>query len=246
MASNQRVLDILNKPLDADGRRRQPRPDPAGRALRPARRAGRGADRGRQPPRGGASPRTPQLQGRADPARRRATSKLAAARPRSRARQPVTLGVTEPFMQTLKVSRLRGPADLAAADPLPGLRVRPAGVLPAREAGGAPRHVGSAVPIHWWSRVRLLHGRPARDRVPPELQHGRVRRPDPGAAVLQVRADAPDRDGAAFPDPRWRSSPSRGSGSSPRASSRTTAATRSSSSPCSPCCCPARTRSRWR
>ena len=47
-------------------------------------------------------------------------------------------------------------------------------------------------------------------------------------------------DGAAVPDPRRRSSRSRGSGSSPPASSRTTAATRFWSSPSWRCCCPVR------
>ena len=63
----------------------------------------------------------------------RAESRPGRARsPPEEARRPVTLGVGEPFTATVARRRLRGAAARAAAAALPGLRVRPAGVLAAR------------------------------------------------------------------------------------------------------------------
>ena len=197
---NQQVLDILNRPLETtvDAGNRDP-------IIRAPATTSSGPSGRRSPPSSSAAPRRSrrtlscgaELLSAADSA-----DKLAAAAPEIRARQPVTLGVAEPFMQTLKVSMYAG---LLLALPLILFQLY-AFVLPAfspREKQVAlPAMLGGAVPVHWGSRVRLLHGRPARDRLPPELQHRRVRRPDPGPAVLQVRADAPGRDGAAVPDSR--------------------------------------------
>ena len=65
-------------------------------------------------------------------------SALKAAPKEVTGRQPVTLGLGEPFEDAHRVVLLR-PALRAAADPLPGLRVRVTGLQPPRSAGWPSR-----------------------------------------------------------------------------------------------------------
>ena len=154
----------------------------------------------------------------------------AAARAAARsARRPVTLGVGEPFMADVEGLGLRRPAALAAVDALPGVRVRPAGVLPARAPGRAPADADGAVPVHRRRRVRATSW-----SLPPAIRFLQNFNDDSfdilvqAQRLLQFVDHAAGRDGAAVPDPRRDPRPSRASGSSRRASCARTAATRSS------------------
>ena len=173
------------------------------------------------PAHAGAATRSCARRPRASPRPRAAEVTPSAGRSRS--------GVGEPFTATLTVVGLRGAAALAAAAPLPGLRVRPAGVLAPRAPGRAPADGDGPVPVHRRRRVRLLHGAAAGDRLPAELQRRQLRHPRAGARLLQVLDHAPDRDGRAASRCRSGSSRSPALGIvSTAASCARTAATRSS------------------
>ena len=107
MWQNQRVLNILNEPLTYDAEGEQHRPDPGGRALRPARRAVREAVRGGQPPRAPRSTEDAQLKSEllAQAETRRQARRRGAGAPAAPPRDPRRL---EPFLQTLKVSAYAG------------------------------------------------------------------------------------------------------------------------------------------
>ena len=173
LAEPDRVLDILNKPLTSTVQKGANDPlEQGSRWDQQRRRVDQGLERAasacRPRPRSttrSSRPRSTQLAARGD--------KLAAAVPEVKLAQAGHARRLRAVHADAEGRGLRGPADLAADHPLPDLRVRAAGVLPAREADRVPRHVGDPDPVHLWSRVRLLHGRPARDRVPPELQHRR-------------------------------------------------------------------------
>ena len=80
--------------------------------------------------------------------------------------EPITFGVTEPFTTTLTNAAYFGAPALAAGDPLPGLRVRPAGVQPDRAAGGHAAAVDGARAVHRGRRVLLLRGPPPGHGLP--------------------------------------------------------------------------------
>ena len=98
--------------------------------------------------------------------------------------QPVTLGIGEPFTQTLTIAAYFALLFALPDHPLPALRVRAAGVQP-RASGqvALAADVDGPGPVRGRGRLRLLR-RPARgDEVPAELQRGPVQRPRPGAAT---------------------------------------------------------------
>ena len=83
---------------------------------------------------------------------------------------------------------VRGAAALAAAPALPALRVRAAGLLPARARGRAAADGDGAVPVHRGRRVRVLRWScRAAVELPAELQRRQLRHPHPGARLLPVR-----------------------------------------------------------
>ena len=102
--------------------------------------------------------------------------------------------------------RLRGDPARAAAAALPGLRVRPAGLLARGAPGRAAADDDGAVPVHRRRRVRVLHGPAERDRLPPELQRRQLRHPPAGQGLLPLRDPRPGGDGPLLPgagrDPR--------------------------------------------
>ena len=125
--------------------------------------------------------------------------------------------------------RLCGPGDLAAGDPLPGLRVRPAGAdRRGRSGSWCPFLIGVPLAVRRGRRLRLLRRHPGGHQVPAQLQRQPVQHPDPGAGLLQLlHADARDHGPdlpAAGRDPRHHPARNR----HPRAALRRTAATRSS------------------
>ena len=138
--------------------------------------------------------------------------------PRNQERQPVTLGVTEPFVTTFTVA---GYAALLLS--LPFLLYQAyAFVLPAFSP--AERKVAlpvmAMVPVLFIAgvRLRLLRRPAAGRRLPAELQRRLVRHPHPGLGLLQVLG-RPDRaDRAAVPDPGRRAGASRAWASSAAAS----------------------------
>ena len=137
MWQNQRVLDILNRPLTTTQKAAAPTRSSRARATTSSSRGSpqESARSTAAPPRvdrGRAAARSELL------AQAKTADALVAAAPEIRPRRPVTLGVSEPFMQTLKVSAYAGLLLVAAADPLPALRVRPAGVLPAEKQVALP------------------------------------------------------------------------------------------------------------
>ena len=104
---NQFVLDIAQRPADRDGQGGRRRPDRAEHAPRPAGRATSARDR-----RPCCALAAPEVD---DPQLRAALTQLAASNdrvarlaPKIESRKPVTLGVTEPFMQTLKTAAYAG------------------------------------------------------------------------------------------------------------------------------------------
>ncbi len=136
---------------------------------------------------------------RASARRRRATRALQARRgrrrgdgappqavPTNRERQPVTLGVTEPFMTTFTVAAY---AALLLALPLLLFQAY-AFVLPAFTPRGAQGRAAAdadgAVPVRRRACLRLLRRAAARRRLPAELQRRRLRHPDPGAGLLPL------------------------------------------------------------
>ena len=127
----------------------------------------------------------------------------------------------------LQGRRLRGAAARVAAAALPGLRVRPAGVLAARARGRAAAAARGAVPVLRGRGLRVLPGAAAGDQLPAELQRRLLRHPAAGAGLLLVRDHGPDRDGARCSRSRSGSSRRRGSASSRRSSCARAAATRS-------------------
>ncbi len=102
----------------------------------------------------------------------------------------------------LQGRRLGGAAARVPAAALPGIRVHPAGVLPARARGRAAAAARGAVPVRRGRGVRVLHGAPAGDQLPAELQRRLLRHPAAGEGLLLVRDHGADRDGGAVPDPR--------------------------------------------
>ena len=97
--------------------------------------------------------------------------------------------------------RLRRAAAVAAAAALPGVRVRPAGVLAAGARRRDAADADGAVPVRRRRRVRLLLRAAERDQLPAELQRRQLRHPAPGAGLLQVRDHGPDADGGPVPGP---------------------------------------------
>ena len=69
----------------------------------------------------------------------RQVTQAAAAVPKNRERQPVTLGVTEPFVTTFTVAGYAALLLVAAVPPLPALRLRAAGVQPRASAAWRSR-----------------------------------------------------------------------------------------------------------
>ena len=147
---NDAILEIVNKPLEQtqnlDGKEQVERPARAERALPDAQRAqvprrrrsacgARRRLRGARRDRRRARPSARRTQRAAAAARRaaRGVAAAAAAEPTNKERQPVTLGVAEPFTTTVSVAFYAALLHRAAAPALPGVRVHPAGV----RAGGA-------------------------------------------------------------------------------------------------------------
>ncbi|CAA9529135.1 MAG: Twin-arginine translocation protein TatC, partial [uncultured Solirubrobacteraceae bacterium] len=149
--------------------------------------------------------RGPGRRPRVDPGRRQP------ARPRRRRPRPAGEETRDPgrggaLHPDDQAGRLRRAAARHAAAPLPDVRVRPARLLPAREAGGAAADGRRAVPLRGRRALRVLRGPAERRRLPAELQRRRVRHPVAGARLLQVRDHGADRDGPRVPgadrDPR--------------------------------------------
>ena len=115
--------------------------------------------------------------------------------------EPITLGPAEPFYTTLTNSAYAAILLVAAGDPVPALRVHPAGVQPARARVALPLLL--MVPVLFIAGVVfcyfvVLH---AGDALPAQLQRRRVQHRGPGARLLLVRHDAAAGDGHRLPDP---------------------------------------------
>ena len=131
----------------------------------------------------------------------RAQAVAAAAVPTNRERQPITLGVTEPFVTTFTVA---GYAALLLSLPFI-LWQAYAFVLPAF----SPQERRVALPLMLLVPFLFMSGvafgyfvaLPRGDQLPAELQRPVVRHPHPGRGLLQVLGRPAGGDRAAVPDP---------------------------------------------
>ena len=174
---NNRILDIINRPLDLDGPARTARI----RSSRPhagtSRRWRWSAARSRQPR--SQWPRRTTPQPARWPSALQAGALIAAAAPRPRApagdpgRRRAVHGTLHGRRPTRRCSsRCRSCST----------RRTRSSYRPSRHgARSRSRDDHGAVPVHRGRRVRLLHGLAARDQLPAELQRRQLRHPHPGA-----------------------------------------------------------------
>ena len=116
-------------------------------------------------------------------------------------RTPITFGVAEPFTTTVTIAALRGDRDLAAGDPLRGVRLHAAGAHRPRAPGDRPLPGHGAGAVLRRGRLRLLRRPAGRHQVPLELQREPVQHPDPGEGLLQLLHHDARGDGADLPAP---------------------------------------------